>query len=63
VLLSPFIAPGTTSATPYNHYSLLRTVEDFFGLPHLGYAGAPRLQSFGADVFTAPPTEPRRVAR
>jgi phosphatidylinositol-3-phosphatase len=56
VLLSPFIAPDTLSSTPYNHYSLLRTVEDFFGLPHLGYAGAPRLQTFGNDVFTRAPT-------
>jgi phosphatidylinositol-3-phosphatase len=55
VLLSPFIAPGTMSPTPYNHYSLMRTVEDFFGLPHLGYASAPRLQTFGTDVFTALP--------
>jgi hypothetical protein len=62
VLLSPFIAPGTVSSTPYNHYSLMRTVEDFFGLSHLGYAGAPRLQTFGTDVFTAPPAEPRRFA-
>jgi hypothetical protein len=52
VLLSPFIAPGTMSPRPYNHYSLMRTVEDFFGLPHLGLAVAPRLQTFGTDVFT-----------
>jgi len=25
--------------TPYNHYSLLRTLEDAFGLPHLAHAG------------------------
>jgi hypothetical protein len=55
VLLSPFIAPGTVSRVPYNHYSLLRSIEDFFGLAHLGYAGAPRLRPLGADVFTAPP--------
>lgn len=53
VLLSPFIAPGTVSNTPYNHYSLLRTVEDFFGLGHLGHAAAAGLQPFGPDVFTA----------
>jgi len=53
VLLSPLIAPGTTTRQEYNHYSLLRSVEDFFGLPHLGYAAAPGLRSFGADVFTA----------
>ena len=38
VLLSPCIAPGTVSTVPYNHYSMLRSVEDIFGLPHLGYA-------------------------
>lgn len=52
VLLSPFIKPGTVSTVPYNHYSLLRTVEDIFALDHLGYAAEPDLQSFGPDVFT-----------
>jgi len=52
VLLSPYIKPGTVSTVPYNHYSLLRTVEDIFGLPHLGYAAEPDLQPFGTDVFT-----------
>ena len=51
VLLSPFIAPGTVSDVPYNHYSLLRSVEDIFGLSHLGYAGLPGLKPFGADVY------------
>jgi phospholipase C len=51
VLLSPFIVPGTVNATPYNHYALLRSVEDLFGLGHLGYAGASGLQAFGTDVF------------
>lgn len=53
VLLSPFIAPGTVSTTSYNHYSMLRTVQDIFGLPYLGYAGAAGSQTFGADIFTA----------
>jgi hypothetical protein len=53
VLLSPFIAPGTTSAQGYNHYSLLRSIEDMFGLPHLGYAAAADLRVFGEDVYTA----------
>jgi len=40
VLLSPFIKPGTQSNTPYNHYSLLRSLEDIFRLDgYLGYAG------------------------
>lgn len=53
VLISPMIAPGTVSNVEYNHYSFLRSMEDIFGLPYLGYAAAPQLKSFGADVFTA----------
>lgn len=53
VLLSPYIRPGTVSSVPYNHYSLLRTVEDIFDLGHLGYAAEPGLRPFGSDVFTA----------
>jgi phosphatidylinositol-3-phosphatase len=52
VLLSPFIKPGTVSAVPYNHYSLLRSLEDIFGLGHLGYAGQRGLAAFGDDIFT-----------
>jgi hypothetical protein len=51
VLLSPFIRPGTMTTFAYNHYSLLRSIEDAFGLGHLGYAAAPRLRSFGSDVL------------
>jgi hypothetical protein len=52
VLLSPCIAPGTVSMTPYNHYTMLRSVEDIFGLAHIGYAQLPGEQSFGSDIFT-----------
>jgi hypothetical protein len=39
LLLSPFVKPGSTSDTQYNHYSLLRSVEDIFQIrEHLGYA-------------------------
>lgn len=55
VLLSPYIAPGTMSSTPYNHYSMLGTIEDLFGLPRL--ADAVGTTAFGSDVFTA--TAPR----
>ncbi len=41
VLLSPCIAPGTVTQTAYNHYSMLGSVEDLFGLSHLGYAALP----------------------
>ncbi|GGH91260.1 hypothetical protein GCM10007170_07000 [Arthrobacter liuii] len=51
--LSPFTKGGTTSATPYNHYSLLASIEDIFSLPRLGYAGAPGVNCFGNDVFNS----------
>jgi hypothetical protein len=51
VALSPFIKPGTVSHQPYNHYSTLKTIEDIFGLPHLGYSSASELAVFGNDVF------------
>ena len=49
VLLSPFIRPGTVSNSPYNHYSMLRTLEDLFGLPHLGFSAGAR--DFGGEIF------------
>ena len=54
LLLSPRITPGTVSDVPYNHYSLLKSVEDIFGLGHLGYAAQDGLQSFGGDIFNNP---------
>jgi hypothetical protein len=51
VLLSPFIKPGTVSATPYNHYSSLATWESLFHLPAL--ADATGVSIFSSDVFTA----------
>jgi hypothetical protein len=47
VLLSPFLEPGTVAQTPFNHYSLLRTLEDIFGTKdYLGYAGQAGLVGF-----------------
>jgi hypothetical protein len=51
LVLSPFTKGGTWSTTPYNHYSLLASIEDTFGLPYLGYAEAPGLNRFGLDVY------------
>jgi hypothetical protein len=58
VLLSPFIAPGTSTSVAYNHYSMLRSVEDMFGISHLGYAGLSGAVPFGSDVFTRPGYKP-----
>lgn len=54
VLLSPFIKPGTVSKVAYNHYSLLRSIEDIFRLSHLGDAAMTAVKSFGKDVYTRP---------
>lgn len=50
LLLSPFIKHGV-SRHPYDHFSLLRTIEDIFGLTHLGYAALPKVDSFKASIF------------
>ena len=52
VLISPFIKPGTVSEVPYNHYSMLKSIEDLFGLPYLGHAGQAGLVPFGTDVYS-----------
>jgi hypothetical protein len=54
VMVSRFIKPGTETKTAYNHYSLLRSLEDIYGVGYLGYAGQTGLQGFGGDVFTNP---------
>lgn len=54
IFLSPFIKPGTITHTPYNHYSTLKSIEHWFGLPYLGYANRPALAVFGSDIFATP---------
>jgi acid phosphatase len=51
IVLSPHVRPGTSSRTPYDHYSLLRTIEDAWGLDCLAKAcdAKPML-----DLFVAP---------
>ncbi|MFN8036872.1 MAG: alkaline phosphatase family protein [Acidimicrobiia bacterium] len=53
VILSPAVKAGTTNDTPYNHYALLCSLEDLFGLDHLGFAAQPGLKCFGSDVYNA----------
>jgi len=53
LLLSPYVKGATTNEEPFNHFSLLRTIEDLFGLGHLGYAGLPAVKSFEPAMFTA----------
>jgi phosphatidylinositol-3-phosphatase len=39
---------------PYNHYSQLRSIEDIFGLKHIGDAQQPQVKSFGSDIYIRP---------
>lgn len=55
VILSRFVAPGTTNATQYSHYALLKSIENYFGLSYLGYAHSGNLAAFGKDVFANVP--------
>lgn len=53
LLLSKYIRPGTVSNVAYNHYSLLKSLEEIFGIhQYLGYAGQKGLVAFGPDIFT-----------
>jgi hypothetical protein len=53
LLISPYVKSATTSEEPFNHFSLLRTIEDLFGLQHLGYAQLAAVKSFEPSMFTA----------
>jgi hypothetical protein len=73
LLLNPkYIVPGSTDTTgSYNHYSALRSYEDLLGLTtggtdglgHLGFAAAPGLAPFGADVFNSRAAAKARAQR
>jgi hypothetical protein len=59
LVLGHCVVPDATDPRPYNHYSLLRSLEDLFGIRsggtdghgHLGYAAAKKLRPFGKDLF------------
>jgi phosphatidylinositol-3-phosphatase len=52
LLLSPFVEPGSVNETGYyNHYSMLLSIEELFGLTPIGYAANPALSAFDGTVF------------
>jgi phosphatidylinositol-3-phosphatase len=53
LVASPLVKPGAQISVPYDHYSLLRTVEDAWKLPYLGGAGDPATANMAA-FFTPP---------
>lgn len=52
LLLSPFVTAGTTNESGYyNHFALLRSLEELFGLSAIGYAANPVLTVFNSSVY------------
>jgi hypothetical protein len=49
LVLSPFAAPGAVDPTRSDHFTVLRTIEELFNLPDLGYATLRK--HFGPTVF------------
>lgn len=48
LVISPLAKPHFQSNLPYDHYSLLRTIEDAWSLPELGHAADPATTPLGA---------------
>jgi hypothetical protein len=54
LLISRYVKPGSSDAADtFNHFSLLKTVEDLFSLKHLGYSADPSLPEFDSAIFNA----------
>jgi len=51
LVISRWTSPHTSSTTAYNHYSLLASLEELFGVPKLGYARTADLNRFHRDVY------------
>jgi phosphatidylinositol-3-phosphatase len=52
LLVSPLLTPGSTDATAYDPYSLLRSIEEMLGLEPLEKAGGAKVRSF-AQAFAS----------
>jgi hypothetical protein len=59
ILAGASVRPDVHSALPYDSYSILRTIEDSWGLPRLGGAACPCTPPLTA-LFRAPLTRPAR---
>jgi phosphatidylinositol-3-phosphatase len=53
LVISKWTSPNTFSTTPYNHYSLLASLEELFGLGKLRMARQAGLDRFGLDVYNS----------
>jgi hypothetical protein len=52
LLLSPFVKGGRLVQSTYNHFSLLATIEQAFGLSRLGYAGLSEVKPLSPSLFS-----------
>jgi hypothetical protein len=55
VVAGPDARRGSKGSGPYTQYSILRTIEDGFGVPRLGHAASDRTAPPLDGLFTAPP--------
>jgi hypothetical protein len=52
LMISPYVAPGKLDVEDtLNHFSLLKSIENLFKLPNIGYADDSALQAMGAQMF------------
>jgi hypothetical protein len=51
LMVSRFLSPGATDTRAYDPYSLLRSIEDLFGLSHLAGAGTARVKPFASTTL------------
>jgi phosphatidylinositol-3-phosphatase len=52
LLLSPLLKGGGLVQDTYNHFSLLATIEQLFGLSRLGYAGLSEVKPLSPSLFS-----------
>jgi phosphatidylinositol-3-phosphatase len=54
LMISPYVKPHTVNTIEtYNHFSLLKSVEALFGVPHLGYTADKQVPAFIPSLFLA----------
>ena len=52
LLISPYVAQGKLDVEDtLNHFALLKSIENLFKLPNIGYADNSALQAFGPQMF------------
>ncbi|HWE07737.1 MAG TPA: hypothetical protein VG325_00180 [Solirubrobacteraceae bacterium] len=51
-MISKYVKAGSADAVDtFNHFSLLKTIEDLFTLKHLGYSADAALPEFDSAIF------------